>query len=62
MKAHVEKEPSEWMRTKSLGVFERGVRAMNDEEMQDLSNEWLSNVAKQNYLAAISNRASDDFK
>ena len=41
MKATVETEQNEWMREKSLGVFERGVRAMNDEEMQDLSHEWL---------------------
>ena len=61
MKDHIEKEQSGWMRTKTLGVFERGMRAMNDEEMQDLSNEWLGSVFKESYLAAISNRASEEF-
>ena len=61
MKATVETEQNEWMREKSLGVFERGVRAMNDEEMQDLSHDWLDKVAKNSYLAAISNRESPKF-
>ena len=34
---------------------------MNDEEMQDLSHDWLDKVAKNSYLAAISNRESPEF-
>ena len=61
MKATVETEQNEWLRGKALGVFERGVRAMTDEEMQDLSHDWLAKVAKGSYLAAISSRDSPEF-
>ena len=43
-------------------VFERGVIALSQQEVQDMSNEWLTRVTKGNYLAGLMDRTSEIFR
>ena len=61
MKATVESEQHEWMRQQALVVFEKGIRALSDEEVQNMSLEWLRKVPMPNYLNALQDRSSQLF-
>ena len=58
MKATVESEKHEWMRTQALVVFEKGIRALSDEEVQKMSLEWLRKVPMTEYINAVQDRSS----
>ena len=61
MKATVASEQHEWMREQALVVFEKGIRALSDEEVQNMSLEWLRKVPMPNYLNALQDRSSQLF-
>ena len=50
------------MRSQALIVFERGVIALSQQEVQDMSSEWLTRVTKGNYLAGLRDRQSQIFR
>ena len=54
-------EPNEWMREQALKVFEKGIRALSDEEVRNMSLEWLRRVPMPNYLKALSARGTGLF-
>ena len=45
LKATVEAEKNVWIRAKGLEVFEKGIRALSDAEVQKMSVEWLAAVS-----------------
>ena len=43
-------------------VFERGVIGLSQQEVQEMSSEWLTRVTKGNYLAGLKDRQSQTFR